>query len=157
MFIAILQFELLFKGAESLKDKRRVVQSLKDRLHREHQCSVAEVGLTQSFRAARLGLAVVGSDGGHLGKVLDAITLKIRGFSHEAELGDVLREIVSNGSLPNVEGVDATGGAASTGHVGTEGWETWTAATDPALDEDLMAELERRGEEGAGEIEGGIR
>jgi uncharacterized protein len=108
VLVAILQFEMIMKGAESLKDKRRVVQSIKDRLHREHQCSVAEVGLLDSFRAARMGLAIVGSDGRHLGQVLDNITLKLRTFSHEAQLGDVMREIISNGSLESVEPPDAS-------------------------------------------------
>ncbi len=143
MFIAILQFELLFKGAGSLKDKRRVVQSLKDRLHREHQCSVAEVGLTESFRAAQMGLAVVGSDGGHLGKVLDSITLKIRGFSHEAELGDVLREIISNGSLPNVESSAGLVTIAGDTNQAVDAGEP----TAQDLDLDLAQELVRRGEE----------
>ena len=44
MVVGILQFELLVPGATSLKDKRRVVKSVKDRLHREHLVSVAEVG-----------------------------------------------------------------------------------------------------------------
>src|SRR5258707_366794 len=58
MMVGILQFELLIRGSESLKDKRRVIRSLKDRLHREHLVSVAEVGLLDNPRAARLGLAL---------------------------------------------------------------------------------------------------
>ena len=43
MKIAVLQFDLSIHDAESLKDKRRIVQSLKDRLHRDHLVSIAEV------------------------------------------------------------------------------------------------------------------
>ncbi|MEI7656460.1 MAG: DUF503 domain-containing protein [Phycisphaerae bacterium] len=103
MLIAILQFELLIHGAESLKDKRRIVASLKDRLHRHHMASVAETGLQDSLRAARMGVAVVGSDALHLAGVLDRITDRIRTHSHEAELGDTFREIISNGLGANVE------------------------------------------------------
>lgn len=95
MVIAILQFELLIPGAESIKDKRRVVSSIKDRLHREHLVSVAEVGLLDSMRAGRLALALVAGDGGHAGRVLDQITAKLRGL-RDAELGDCSREILQD-------------------------------------------------------------
>lgn len=93
MIVGLLQFELLIHGAGSIKDKRRVVKSVKDRLHREHQASVAEIGLQDRMGAARLGLAVVGSDGAHVGRVLDQITAKLRGLVG-AELGDCAREIL---------------------------------------------------------------
>ena len=52
MIVGILQFELLIHHAESLKDKRRVVHSVKDKLHREHQVSVAEVAHQENMRVA---------------------------------------------------------------------------------------------------------
>ncbi|MBS0196140.1 MAG: DUF503 domain-containing protein [Planctomycetes bacterium] len=113
MLIAILQFELLIHGAESLKDKRRVVSSLKDRLHADYQASVAEVGLQDLKHVARLGLAVVGSDGRYLGQVLDRITMQIRAIPG-AELSDCSREIIHNGEgmlaaelLPGKDAPDA--------------------------------------------------
>lgn len=93
MVVAILQFELLIRGAGSLKDKRRVVLSLKDRLHREHQVSVAEVGLLDTMHAARMALALVTNDGRYAGQVLDRITAKLRALP-DAQLGDCSREIL---------------------------------------------------------------
>ncbi|MBL8762284.1 MAG: DUF503 domain-containing protein [Phycisphaerae bacterium] len=93
MIIGILQFELLIHGSESLKDKRRVVRSVKDRLHREHQVSIAEVATQDSLNLATLGLALVGSDGRHVGEVLDQITAKLRKLP-DAELGDTTRELL---------------------------------------------------------------
>lgn len=93
MVIGIFQFELLIKGAESLKDKRRVVNSVKDRLHREHMVAIAEVDRLESHHVAVLGLAIVGNDGRHIGEVLDAISAKLRCLP-DADLGDVRREIV---------------------------------------------------------------
>lgn len=93
MIVGILQFELIIHHAESLKDKRRVVQSVKDRLHREHQVSVAEIDRQDNPRIAVLGLAIVGSDAKYIGDVLSNITVKLRGL-HDAELGDVTREIL---------------------------------------------------------------
>ncbi len=103
MVVGILQFELLIHEAESLKDKRRVVLSVKDRLHREHQASVAEVDAHDMLNRAVLGLAVVGRDGRRVGEVLDQITAKLRGL-HGAELGGVQREILY-GAGHGAEGV----------------------------------------------------
>ncbi|MCL4220401.1 MAG: DUF503 family protein [Phycisphaerales bacterium] len=98
MVIGILQFELLIHDAESLKDKRRVVRSVKDRLHREHQVSVAEVAAQESASLAILGLALVGTDGKHVAQTLDRIVEKIRAV-HDAELGQTRREILHGQTL----------------------------------------------------------
>ncbi|MCC6230267.1 MAG: DUF503 domain-containing protein [Phycisphaerales bacterium] len=108
MIIGILQFELLVHGSESLKDKRRVVRSVKDRLHREHQVSVAEIATQDSLNVATLGLALVGSDGRHVGEVLDQITAKLRSVP-DAELGDTTRELL-HGRAGEISG-DTTNGA----------------------------------------------
>ncbi|MFZ4574959.1 MAG: DUF503 domain-containing protein [Phycisphaerales bacterium] len=93
MVVGILQFDLHVHDAASLKDKRRVVLSVKDRLRRGHHASVAEVGLQETWNVARLGLAVVGNDGKHIGNVLDKITAELRAL-HDAELGATSREIL---------------------------------------------------------------
>lgn len=93
MVIGILQFDVFIDGARSLKDKRRVVVSLKDRLHREHLCSIAEVGDPDRLNHARLGLALVGRDGGHVGKTLDRICAKLRALT-DAEVGDIDRQVI---------------------------------------------------------------
>jgi len=112
MIIGILQFELLFRGATSLKDKRSVVSSLKDRLHREHQVSVAEVALHDRIGVARLALAVVGSDGKHIGQTLDRITLKLRAL-HEAQLGDTRREVLHDPQMDSDDAGEAVANADS--------------------------------------------
>lgn len=98
MKIALLEFDLFIPGAASLKDKRRVVKGLKDRLHREHMVSVAEVALQDNHAAARLGLAAVGSDARYLSGLLDRILDKVRSLD-EAQLGEVRREVVDPDAL----------------------------------------------------------
>jgi hypothetical protein len=93
MVVGIFQFELLIKGAESLKDKRRVVNSVKDRLHREHLVAIAEVDRLEAHHVAVMALALVGNDGRRIGEVLDSISAKLRTLP-DADLGDVQREIV---------------------------------------------------------------
>lgn len=99
MFVGILQFELLIPGVESIKDKRRVVKSVKDRLHREHLVSVAEVGALEDHTLAMMGLAVVSGTPSHASEVLDRITAKLRGLG-DAELGSTFREILGGRSGP---------------------------------------------------------
>lgn len=93
MILGTLQFELLIHGAESLKDKRRVVKSLKDRLHREHLVSVAEIARLDAMEVAVLGLAVVGHEGKTVAGVLDRIAGKLRALLH-AEVGSIERKII---------------------------------------------------------------
>jgi hypothetical protein len=100
MKIGILQFELLIHDSQSLKDKRRVVRSVKDRLHREHMVSVAEVGALDLWNIAVLGLACVSRDAGHVADVLDRVVTKLRSLT-EAELGEVSREILDGDQLPS--------------------------------------------------------
>lgn len=101
MIIATLQFELHIHEPESLKDKRRVVKSVKDRLHAEHQVAVAEVAHQETLNLAVLGLAAVGSDGRHLGEVLDRISAKLAEMlGGEAELGACERRVIRVADLP---------------------------------------------------------
>lgn len=93
MFVGVLQIELIVPGSLSLKDKRRVVKSLKDRLHREHLVSVAEVGALDHQRVALLGVGLVGASGERIGATFDRILQKVRAIP-DARLGDVARDIV---------------------------------------------------------------
>lgn len=108
MLIGLLQFHILIRGSESLKDKRRVVLSLKDRLHREHMVAVAEVGDQGLLNSARLGLAFVGSDSAHVSQTLDRLVAKLREIvSHAgdmgAELGDVRKQLIYSQDLPDLD------------------------------------------------------
>ncbi|MEM1210229.1 MAG: DUF503 domain-containing protein [Planctomycetota bacterium] len=78
MIVGILQAEIKVDHAECLKDKRRVVRSLKDRLHREHQVSVAEVGAEETINLAVLGVTMAGKDGQRVRSVMDRIVDKLR-------------------------------------------------------------------------------
>ena len=61
----------------SLKDKRRVVKRIKDRIANGHNVSIAEIGALDEHRRSILGMAMVGNDGryveGALSKLVDFI------------------------------------------------------------------------------------
>ena len=107
MIIGLLHFELLIHGAESLKDKRSVVKSGKDRLHREHMVAVAEVASLEILNQAVMALVVVGTDGQVIGSTLDRITEKLR-WLRDAELGFARRELIRPGrtETPQAEELD---------------------------------------------------
>jgi uncharacterized protein YlxP (DUF503 family) len=78
MVIGILQLELTIDGARSIKNKRKVVSSLKDHLHHAHQVSVAEVDRQDDKRVAVLGVSLVASDAAYAQATLDKLVDKLR-------------------------------------------------------------------------------
>jgi hypothetical protein len=79
MTIGVLQLELRIGDAMSLKDKRRVVKGLKDRIAHGHNVSIAEVGALDEHRRAIIGLAMVSNDAryveGALSKLVDLVRM----------------------------------------------------------------------------------
>ncbi len=59
MVVSTLQFIVELPGISSLKEKRRIVKSLKDRLVHKFRVSAAEVDLLDSLRFAQIGAALV--------------------------------------------------------------------------------------------------
>ncbi len=95
MFIAILQFRLMIDGAMGLKDKRRVVKSIKDKLHREHMVSVAEIDSLDTWNLATMGLVACNRDPAYLRQTMDAIIKKLQSLP-DARLSDHSLEIVGS-------------------------------------------------------------
>ncbi len=57
-----MTWELHLHACQSLKDKRMIVKSLKDRMHNRFNISVAETGHHDLWQRAELTAAVVGTD-----------------------------------------------------------------------------------------------
>ena len=79
MHVGILQVEISIPDAMSLKDKRQVVKSLKDRIAHGHNVSIAEVGALDEHRRSIIGIAMVSNDKryveGALSKLVDFIRM----------------------------------------------------------------------------------
>jgi len=79
MHVGILQLDLAIEDAMSLKDKRRVVKGLKDRIAHAHNVSIAEVGALDEHRRSIIGMSMVGNDKayveGALSKLVDLVRL----------------------------------------------------------------------------------
>jgi len=61
VIVALMVWELHLPAAQSLKDKRAVLKSLKDRLHQRFNVSVAETGHQDLWQRAEIACAVVGT------------------------------------------------------------------------------------------------
>jgi len=70
--VGFATWELHVQGCQSLKDKRRVLKSLKDRLHQKFNVSVAETAHQDLWQRAELTCAVVSTDRRHAQEVLSS-------------------------------------------------------------------------------------
>ena len=87
MVVGIVRIELHIPASRSLKDKRQVVRSLKDRIRERAHAAVAEVDHQDLWQRAALGVAVVAADGGQARELLQVV----RGLveqAFEAQLTD---------------------------------------------------------------------
>ena len=69
--MGVCTVELWIPESQSLKDKRQVLHSLKDRLRGKFNLSVAEVDGQDLWQKAVLGMACVANDGSHVEQVLE--------------------------------------------------------------------------------------
>ncbi len=63
MAVAVLTLRLSLATAHSLKDKRRIVKSLKERLRQRFNASVAEMDHQDIWQSATIGVSVISPDG----------------------------------------------------------------------------------------------
>ncbi|MCD5397436.1 DUF503 domain-containing protein [candidate division NPL-UPA2 bacterium] len=73
MVIGILNIDLSIPGSNSLKGKRHVLKSLKDKIRGKFNVSLAEVGNKDLWQRANLGIAVISDDRRQANKVLSKV------------------------------------------------------------------------------------
>ena len=71
MVVGVCTVELFIPESQSLKDKRQVLHSLKDRLRGKFNLSVAEVDGQDLWQKAVFGMACVANERGHVEQVLE--------------------------------------------------------------------------------------
>jgi hypothetical protein len=90
MPIAHLTLELRIEAAQSLKDRRQVLRSLKDRLRAGFNVSVAELDPTDLWQTATLGVVAISSSRDYLSglmKQVESAATRIAN-NHGAEITD---------------------------------------------------------------------
>jgi hypothetical protein len=93
MVVGVLRVRLGVFEALSLKDKRRVIKSLKDRLGARHNISIAEIGDLDQRQVSTLGLVMVANDMRFVESALSKIVDEIRVYRH-ASLVDYSIELL---------------------------------------------------------------
>lgn len=92
VYVGTLEVRMMIREARTLKDKRQVVSSIKDRLKNHFNLSVAEVDDLDDRQVASLGMAMVSNEKSHLRKALTQVLAALR--SHPvAELLDYHLEV----------------------------------------------------------------
>jgi uncharacterized protein len=94
MLIGILQLELALGDPGNLRDKRKILRSLKDRWHHHHNVSVAEVDHLEAAQRALLGVVMAGSDARMLESSLAKLVEQVK-HERQAELVDYQIEVVA--------------------------------------------------------------
>ncbi len=79
MITGACRIEMIIYGALSLKDKRRVIKSLLDRVRSRYNVSVAEVGRNDKWKTTVIGISTVSNSAIQVKKVLDAVIKFIEG------------------------------------------------------------------------------
>jgi uncharacterized protein YlxP (DUF503 family) len=78
MTVGSLRVRLLIRESRTLKDKRQVVSSIKDRLRQGFNVSVAEVEMEDNRQVAVLGVAMVANEASHIRTTLQQIVEALR-------------------------------------------------------------------------------
>ncbi len=73
MPIGLLTLEIHIPDARSLKDKRQVIRSLKDRLRGHFNVAIAELDHQDTWQRALIGIVSLSSDVTHLQQSLQAV------------------------------------------------------------------------------------
>lgn len=91
MTVGVLKATLHIPGARSLKDRRRVVRSIKDRLRNSFNVSVCEFSQDGLWHTAMLAVAAVGPDAAVVDERLTRVTSYL-GRERDAMLAAAERE-----------------------------------------------------------------
>jgi uncharacterized protein YlxP (DUF503 family) len=79
MVIGVCSWELSLPECRSLKEKRKVVKSLKERLQQRFRVSVAETSHQDTWTRAQLTAAVVAADAAQADSILDKLDRFVEG------------------------------------------------------------------------------
>ena len=96
MPIASLTLELHIEAAQSLKDRRHVVRSMKDKLRNSFNVSVAELDASELWNRATIGIVSISNSRDYLDGLMKNIERSAARIAnnHGAELADSFVEFI---------------------------------------------------------------
>lgn len=87
VIIGLLTLDIYVPYCNSLKEKRIVVKSLKDKIRKKYNVSISEIDFHDKWQRVRLGIAQVGNDYNFIEKNMNAIFTMIES-NGKAEIVD---------------------------------------------------------------------
>jgi uncharacterized protein YlxP (DUF503 family) len=98
MPVAQLTLEIRIEHAQSLKDRRQVIRSLKDKLRQGFNISVAELDEAVAWQSATIAVAAISRSRDYLHGLVEEVERAARRIlnEHGAELADSFWEYIEN-------------------------------------------------------------
>ncbi len=93
MIIGVLQIELFIPYSQSLKSKRSILKSIKDRVHAQFNVGISETDYLDKWQRALLGIVAVSNEKKHLAAVLSEVERFIERY-HEIQVVDRMQEFI---------------------------------------------------------------
>ncbi len=95
MNVGVAKITLRLAGSFSLKDKRRVVNSVRDRVRSKFNVAVAEVDQNDAWQTAVIGVTCVSNNVRHADQTLDKVLAFIESDRPDAEVIDCEMETLT--------------------------------------------------------------
>jgi uncharacterized protein YlxP (DUF503 family) len=92
MIVGVLTLDLFFPYAHSLKDKRRILRSFKDRARR-HNVALAEIDFQDLWQRARVGVVTLNSQPSVVEEVLGRVLAEARNLEEAEIAGQEIRYV----------------------------------------------------------------
>lgn len=80
MVIGSLSIKIAIRSSRSLKDKRRIIKSVKDRIRNKFNVSISETDAQDNHKYSVIGVAMVGTDRQYVNSVLSSLVNFFRFF-----------------------------------------------------------------------------
>lgn len=93
MIIGILKLKLFLRDSNSLKDKRMVLRSLKDKVRQSFNVSISELDDHDKWQRSTIGIAAIGMDKSSINSLLDKVVNFVESLA-SAEIADHEIEII---------------------------------------------------------------
>lgn len=93
MVVGTLSIRMAIRSSRSLKDKRRIIKSLKDRIRNRFNVSISETGAQDNLKSSIIGVAMIGTDRQYVNSTLSALINSFR-FFPQIELVDYELELI---------------------------------------------------------------
>jgi uncharacterized protein YlxP (DUF503 family) len=91
MVIGLLSIEIFLPFSHSLKEKRKVLNALRDRFGKKYNIAVAELDFQDKWQRAKLGILTLNSQK----RVVDQVLRKILEETERSIEGEILRSEIS--------------------------------------------------------------